>query len=448
MAGASLDSRRLAAVECRRDLVGLPGGSWAPDELTPAEVLGGAAQWFAHGWYDRYPPFHFYVLTAAFSPVIALEWLGRVDLTTTVPYAILHLVGRGVSLAMALGTLLALYACGSRTFGRRAGIFAAAAFAVLTPFVYYAKTANLDVPYLFWFALSLVFYLRVLDRLAFRDFVAFAACATLAICTKDQAYGLYLLIPFALVERLWRTHRAAGASRPFTRALCDPRLRWAALVAIVLFFSVHNVLFNARGFRDHIGLITGTATRTYRDFAPTLTGRLALLRLSVDLVRAGVGLADVPGRGRRSGDGAAVAAHRRATLWLMLPIISYYVGFVDVVLYNYDRFMLPVCLVLAMFAGFACDRWLLLGSRARGARVAALAAVFACTLLYAATVDFVMLRDSRYTVEQWLIAHVKPTESLGWVFPGAVLPVDPPLQPGGADVSGRAAPGGPGLFPA
>jgi hypothetical protein len=109
-------------------------------------------------------------------------------------------------------------------------------------------------------------------------------------------------------------------------------------------------------------------------------------------------------------------------MWLVLPIVSYYVGFVDVVLYNYDRFMLPVCLILAMFAGCACDRWLAPGARARAARVAALAAVFACTLLYAVTVDVVMLRDSRYTVEQWLTAHVKPTESLGWVFPEQYYP--------------------------
>ena len=39
--------------------------------------MGGAAQRFAHGWFDRYPPFHFYVLTAAFSPLLLLEWLGR-----------------------------------------------------------------------------------------------------------------------------------------------------------------------------------------------------------------------------------------------------------------------------------------------------------------------------------------------------------------------------------
>jgi hypothetical protein len=32
-------------------------------------------------------------------------------------------------------------------------------------------------------------------------------------------------------------------------------------------------------------------------------------------------------------------------------------------------------------------------------------------------VDLVMLRDSRYTVEQWLAAHVGPGDVIGFVFP-------------------------------
>ena len=87
-----------------------------------------------------------------------------IDLSAETPYALLALIGRLVSVAAAAGTLLAIYACGARTFGKRAGVFAAATFALVTPFVYYAKTANLDVPYLFWFALSLLFYLRAARR--------------------------------------------------------------------------------------------------------------------------------------------------------------------------------------------------------------------------------------------------------------------------------------------
>ena len=396
---------------------GLPGGSWAPDELTPALVMGGAAERFAHGWFDRYPPFHFYVLTLAFSPLLVLEWLGRIDLASGTPYAILALIGRLVSVAAGAGILVAIYACGARSFGKRAGIFAAAMFSVVTPFVYYAKTSNLDVPYLFWFAVSLVFYLRLLEGLARRDFIGFAACATLAICTKDQAYGLYLLTPLAVVHRLWQANRDTGTTRPLARALFDARIGWAVAAAAVLFAAAHNLVFNASGFVAHVRFILGPASETYRDFEPSLAGRFALLRLTADITRAAWGWPMF----LISGAGLVLAlltpACRRVTLWLALPVVSYYAGFVNVVLYNYDRFMLPVCLVLALFGGLAFDRWLSAERAGPSWRTALAGLAFAVTMLYAATVDLVMLRDSRYTVEQWLAARVGTNEVVGYVFP-------------------------------
>jgi PA14 domain/Dolichyl-phosphate-mannose-protein mannosyltransferase len=400
---------------------GLPGGSWPPDELTPTLVLGAAARWFTHGWFDRYPPFHFYVLTAAFSPLMLLEHLGRVDLSTAMPYAVLSLISRLVSLAAGMGTLIAVYLTGSQAFGRRAAVFATAMFALVTPFVYYAKTANLDVPYLFWFGLSMVFYLRVLDRLALHDFISLAVCATLAICTKDQAYGLFLLMPLAIVERLWRAHRSAGRRSPLIGALLDPRVVWAAVVALGLFVVLHNLVFNASGFREHVRLITGPASETYRDFEPTLAGRVALLRLSVRIVLQAWGwpmcVVSVAGLVLA----IASPAQRRVAAWLALPVVSYYAAFIDVVLYNYDRFMLPVCLVLSLFGGLAFDRFLTVTTASTWRRVCVCGA-FACTLLYAAMVDVVMLRDSRYTVEQWLRAHVTAADVVGYVFPQQYYP--------------------------
>jgi PA14 domain-containing protein/dolichyl-phosphate-mannose-protein mannosyltransferase len=401
---------------------GLPGGSWAPDELTPTVVLGAAARGFAHGWFDRYPPFHFYVLTVASSPLIVLEWLGRVDLSTATPFTLLVVISRLISIAAGLGTLLAIYAAGARIFGRRAGVLASAMFALVAPFVYYAKTANLDAPYLFWFAVSLVFYLRLLQGLAPRDFVGFAVCATLAICTKDQAYALYLLMPFAFVERVWRANRDAGERRPLMRALVDRRLLSAAAVAIVLFVGVHNIAFNLDGFRQHVLLITGPASESYRDFEPTIAGRVALLRLTVDIIRNAWGwpmfLTSVSG----VVFALLTPALRGPAIWLLLPIVSYYAGFIDVVLYNYDRFMLPVCLVLSLFGGLALDRCLAPGGRARTWRRVVAGTAFAYSLLFAATVDLAMMRDSRYTVEVWLAAHVAPGEAIGSVFPQQYYP--------------------------
>jgi hypothetical protein len=401
---------------------GLPGGSWAADELSPVLVLGAAARWFGHGWFDRYPPFHYYVLTAAFSPMLLLERWGRLELTSEMPYASLVLISRLVSLAAGIGTLLATYACGARTFGKGAGVWAAAMFALVTPFVYYAKTANLDVPYLFWFAISLVFYLRALDRLKLGDIVGFAACGMAAIGTKDQAYGLYLLTPFAIVWRIWRVNREAGVPRPLLRAIFDRRLQWAAAVAIGVFALVHNLFFNLHGFVEHVRYITGGGSETYRDFEPTVAGRTALLWLSMKIVQVAWGwpmfVVSVAG----VGIALLTPQDRRIALWLALPVVSYYLGFVNVVLYNYDRFMLPVCLILSLFGGMAVDTWLATVGRSKTWRLALAAGIFAYAMLCAATVDLVMLRDSRYAVEEWLRANVRPGHLVGFVFPEQYYP--------------------------
>ena len=107
--------------------------------------------------------------------------------------------------------------------------------------------------------------------------------------------------------------------------------------------------------------------------------------------------------------GAFVSApRRRMAIWLLIPAAAYYAGFINVVLYNYDRFVMPMCVVLVLFGGFALDRLTMRAAPLRAWRVGAVAAVFAYTLLYSATVDVLMLRDSRYTVEEWLAARVGP----------------------------------------
>ena len=90
----------------------------------------------------------------------------------------------------------------------------------------------------------------------------------------------------------------------------------------------------------------------------------------------------------------------------------HYLGFIDVILYNYDRFVLPMCFVLAIFGGLAFDR-LLSSGRTRRWGVAAATVAFAYTLLYAGTVDLLMIEDSRYAAERWMSAHVGRTDLVG-----------------------------------
>jgi hypothetical protein len=173
---------------------GLPS-HWVAIETAPVYVLYGLSQHFSHGWYEAYPPLQYYVLALAGSPVLLLQSLGLMTIYDPAGAAVLLVVYRLVSVAAAAGTVILTCLCGEQAFGRRAGLFAAAVVALMAPFLYYAKTANVDVPYLFWYALSLFFYLRLLAGQRWLDYVGFAAAATAAICTKDQAYALQSSVP-------------------------------------------------------------------------------------------------------------------------------------------------------------------------------------------------------------------------------------------------------------
>ncbi|HEX4348231.1 MAG TPA: PA14 domain-containing protein [Vicinamibacterales bacterium] len=388
---------------------GLPAG-WASIELQPVLVLGALSTHFMHGWSDAYPPVHFYVLSIALSPAIVLDWLGRIDLHATLWTMVMAVIIRLVSVAMGAGTLVAIYLCGQIAFTKRAGLFAAAAFALAAPFLYFAKMGNVDVPYLFWFALALVFYLLALRDDRIRDYVGLAIATALSIGTKDQAYGLFLLPPIVILveKRLNRRVLAAGAT------------------AIAAFLLLDGLIFNFSGFVKHVQFITGTGSTDYRLFDPTFAGRLALLRLTARLTELTWGwpvfLISLCGVAIALADRVT----RRKAIWLLAPVAGYYLGFLDVILYVYDRFTLPIALVLALFAGLAIDRLFTI-VKPRALALSAIGAVFAYTFLYSATVDVLMVRDSRYAVRDWLDHQTISPDDLvaANVFPTYLPRLDP-----------------------
>jgi 4-amino-4-deoxy-L-arabinose transferase-like glycosyltransferase len=388
---------------------GLPG-KWVPIELLPEYVMGGLQQHFSHGWFDAYPPLHYFVLTVAMSPFMAVSWCCGISLDDS--YTRMVLVNRLVSVAAGAGIVAATCAAGEQAFGRRSGLWAAGIMALTTPFVYYAKTANVDVPYLFWFSLSLVYYVRVLKGGPLRDYVLFATYATCSVCTKDQAYGLYVLAPIPIVVEIWRTNRRDRQPRALLRAATDRRVWIAAAISVVLFAAIQNLIFDWDGFMSHVQFITGGGSANFRVFEPTFAGRRQLFMLTLDLTEQALGWPFAVAVLSGLAIALATPNTRRTAVWLLVPVVSYYLTFIDVILYNYDRFMLPVCLVLALFGGLAFARL----TTPRDRRVWALAgaaAVFVYTLLYAGAVDYLMIHDSRYEVDRWLQAHAAPPDVMG-----------------------------------
>jgi hypothetical protein len=383
---------------------GLPS-TWVAIETVPVYVLAALSMQFAHGWFELYPPMQYYLLSLVSSPILLLHSMDVLSYYTPAGSTVLILSYRLLSIVFGIGTVAAIAFAGRLAFGNRAGVLAAGIAALGATFVYYAKTANVDMPYVFWYSVSLVFLLRLLQQSRVRDYVLFSVTATLALGTKDQAYALYLTVPVIVVIELWRQKRIERVSWPLARVFADRRIVAAVLAAVGTFVVVFNLIFNFDGFVMHVRATTGAAA-LYGVFDSTLAGHWQLLILTIRLVRDSMGWPFFIAALGGVTVGFLTRADRRTTLWLLAGIPAYYLGLIEIVRYNYDRFMLPICVLLSIFAGFAFDRLLsvsLAGARWRRTLVAA---AFAYSFLYAATVDVLMIGDSRYVVGRWMADHI------------------------------------------
>ena len=166
---------------------------------------------FSGGWHSNFPPAHFYLLAWLFAPVLGAMTQGLLEpaVPGTPTYLALFVIERMASVVMAALTVVLVHLSGQQLYGPRAAAFAAFTFAFTLPFGFYAKLANLDVPYLFWFAVSFWFYVRIVQSRRTADHYWYAAAATLAVGTKDQAYGLYLLPSLHIALLAWRSSKDA-----------------------------------------------------------------------------------------------------------------------------------------------------------------------------------------------------------------------------------------------
>jgi Dolichyl-phosphate-mannose-protein mannosyltransferase len=400
---------------------GLPGRwGWAGDELHPTswpEAISTAAPANKRIWHLRYPPLHFAVLQGTSFP---LRWLidrGTLGLDDDAATSWLIFFGRFVSLAMAMGTVWLIWCIGCEIYDRRSALFAALSAICAVPMVYYSKMGNLDAPYVFWFTLSLLFYVRILKRHRVRDYVLFALAAAAAVCTKDQAYGLYSLAPLPILVSLYlHAYREKGPVRGILRALFDRRLLLAAGTAALGFAVFEEVIVNPQRFLVHVQLLVGPMSKDYEDYSDTPLGHFELMSqvfkqviFVLDPLLAAVCAAGIGVTGWR-------IARRRAGPedWLLgallVLVVSYYVTFLNLILFSYDRYLLPVAVLLAFFAGRVLGMITRPGGTTDGVRwlrlrQAAVAAGFVYALLYAASVDTRLLADSRYYVEDWVAAH-------------------------------------------
>ena len=377
-------------------------GGWQADAIDPESVRQALAQRFAGGWHDKYPPLHYYLLAVLHLPTFVAHHLGWLTVHAEDVQLVLTLTSRLLSVVMALGTVLAVAVLTAQATDGRHAWPAALCAAAFLPMAFYAKTTNVDLPFVCWYAWSLVFLARLVDDGELRrrtlNAIALGITSAAAVGTKDQAYGLYVLPAVMLV---WRFGRSLAGCKV---------LAVGAVAALAALAVIYNVALNPHGLPLHIEFVRGPASTGYRMFAPTPIGQWHLLLSTAGQLLFTLGISGtilvMAGLVRLPSPRA-----RRVLWWLAFSIVSYYVTFIAYAGYVYDRFLLPVTCALAVPAAIALRRLLDGPSPLRALGLLLTAWIVA----RAATIDYLLVRDSRIAAERWLAAHVQKNEVVGAV---------------------------------
>ena len=403
---------------------GLPDGAtietsspWAVDSVAPLGPLNEAYHRFSREGVDDvvYPLFHYVVLAGAFAPYVAVSWAtGRLrDPAAEFPFgaidpsffAHLTLLASFVSALMAAGCVLAVYLIARELFDARTALWSALLAVLVPPLAYYGATSNLDVPYLFWMLLALWQLTRAAQRQRIACYLWCGVFASLAVATKDQAAGFFLLFPLLVPWLIHRDLRSRDPQSPVSAVLRDRRLWMAAAAAVVTFTLANNLLFGLDGFRRHLQFAdefyaanVAVDARGLLARQPDLLAHSAVLLVQMVgpplllLVTAGIWLA------------------YRERRWLALvPVAcaaSYYLSMIAPSV-SHSRYLLGVVLLLVPLAGSAIVSAL---DAPRGAWRAIGVAVTAAAVLWQSTLvlnlHLTLGRDSRYAMERWVRTHV------------------------------------------
>lgn len=391
---------------------GLPASDgWDNDGIAPRDFLAGLVETVTPGHYYQYPPVQLVLLGLLTLPVTLIGLANAASLSpqdviaemVKVPYmTAIALIARSVSLLMAAGTISAVSRMVEEVKGARAGLFALAFGALNAPLAYYARTSNLDVPYMFFASTAMLSLVRALARKDPSHLRRFTVFAVLAVGTKDQAYALFLgAVPFAFALWLWRSPWASTRRKELA-------LRVAKLLAfaVILLVLVDLVPVNLSGFRARVHFLVGSASQDYVHYTNDWTGRFRVLQ---DIMDHAPRYYSVPALILALVGGALAIFKikdrdvRLAALIPLLCAVSYTMFFNCVARRTDHRFVLPQMILLAAYGGMALDlltaqrqKWRFWASWVLTVSMGG-AAVFAC-----ASVTAALVLDPRYDAEAWL----------------------------------------------
>ena len=412
---------------------GLPNNNytWATDSLQPVTSLAIVKRAFwdetwNSGWfYFKYPLGHPFVLSAVQLPYMAWLWVtGEFQSPqSTHPYGlqypkraltVLALLTRVVSVLMGVGVVGCVYMIASCLFGTLAGLVAAVLVTGCYPIVYFAHTANVDVPVLFWMVLAVAAALVCADSGSRRAAALAGFAAGMALFTKEQSLGVLVAVPL-----VWFLRRHARGPLPWREAIKHITTAGSVFTAVTVL--VGNLWWNPAGFinrwRFLLGILPTEIREKYAPYQfylqkPTVSSLSDEIEHLLDVVDKVVqGLTEPVVLFCLAGTVWALWRHPRQALLPLLLAVSYYVFSLRSIATLNVKYTIPLqyfLLILGGAAGGALLHRIGQLSQVATRRVAILLAVAAmgCALVPGIEINRLMLSDPRYAAEAWLQVHI------------------------------------------
>lgn len=430
---------------------GVRMSAWGVDELGPwggIDALLALVRYPRNDITPQYPLAHFLVQAVFVWPYYAPYYVATMFPSVTdrigfpqgqVSMGILMLLHRLPSLLMAAGIVAIAHNVGKRIAGNAAAWTAAAAVATIGPLAYYARTSNVDVPALFWTVLALPFALRALrEGLTVRLATVLGLCAGIATATKDQQYAFFVGMGLVLLTTHLLDRRRSGQWQGWWRG---PLAGFVAGGAIYLVLSgilvlpdhfARHLRFTLQTLDPRIPQDQLTLSDGYWANPATLEGYLRLASHGATMVYEALGLPVIVLA--LAGIVVAARTNPRLLALLLVPILGLVFGVFLQVRFIAPRFLLPVDVVLCLFAALAvgmADR--LASSRRFAVRAVAVASI-GWAAVHSADITMQMLNDSRYEAARWLERNVQPGDVVahyGSAFKLPRLPADVIVKPAG-----------------
>jgi len=393
---------------------GLPSSgstSWASDEITPASVMNGIKMKFSNGWSNKYPPLHYYILSSFYLPFYLLDTLNIINIQSLFITTLFFIIARLISVLMGTALIFFIYLCGCEVLEKKSALLASFITALTPPFLYYSKTANVDIPYLFWFVIAIYFFIRILKYHQSSDYILFAGTAVFSIATNDLSLGLLILTPFIILFSLYRYNKTPGKNSSIFKSLANKKTISALITGVLLFILFHNLIFNFSGYKRHLSLISDPS-KGDTIFPNNAPGFMSVFIQTIRHLEFIFGWPIV--LVCILGFIYALTKKKKYPhiFWLLAPCATYYTFIIFILRKNSVRQLIPIYILMSFFGALGLSYFLHSSRRFKTIKYTLVLILFINSALYSFSVDILMINDSRYHVEQWTQKNIKKHESI------------------------------------